>query len=61
MVGTNSNTPRRVYTAAPSAPATDPRELPYTTAAAFRTALKARVTAIANGLPRGPVRGYPPI
>lgn len=51
-MGTNSNTPRRVYTAVPSAPATGPRELPYTTAAAFRTALKARVTAIAKQDPR---------
>jgi len=50
--GDNSSIPRRSYTGEPTMPSPASGALPYTTAAAFRAALKARFTAIARQDPR---------
>jgi hypothetical protein len=51
-MATNSSIPRRSYTGEPTMPSPASGALPYTTAAAFRAALKARFTAIAKQDPR---------
>lgn len=51
-MGTNSSIPHRSYTVAPTMPTPTSGVLPYTSAAAFRTALKALFAAIAKQDPR---------